>query len=326
MAKVSVVPGIMTRVTIRIKLFVAQVTHSLRFLYAWFFIAHNKSQAADGAFLDRVYQVYLHRKPDDDGRRTYLALLRNNHLSRLGVLRGIMHSTEFYQRAIFVRLPAEALHAARVALVQHHIPPAQEIVDLGGASVHDARGALLLMGYPYTPRQITIVDLPVAERLGQWDATAEPGAFVTPEGVQIRYLYRSLADLAPIPDASVDLVYSGESIEHVRETDADRAIQEAWRVLKSGGYLCLDTPNRALTVLHAPTGWTHPEHQKEYFVHELVDKVERQGFVITAAKSICPLPQSLAHGAIDWREMVHNSWVGEKPEEGYLFFLQCRKI
>jgi len=210
-------------------------------------------------------------------------------------------------------------------LVQSYLPPADVIVDLGGASNQNPQGALLVMGYPYTPKLITIIDLPVEQRLGQWNPASESAALVTPQGTQVRYLYRSLADLAPIPDASVDMVFSGESIEHVSEAEADQAIQEAYRVLKPAGYLCLDTPNRALTVLYSPDALTHPEHQKEYLVHELVDKVEQHGFVITAAKSICPMPQSLASGQFDWAEMVRNNYVGDNPEEGFLFFLQCRK-
>jgi SAM-dependent methyltransferase len=45
----------------------------------------------------------------------------------------------------------------------------------------------------------------------------------------------------PLPDASLDIVYCGEVIEHL--VDPDRLIDECARVLRPGGWLLLTTPN-----------------------------------------------------------------------------------
>jgi SAM-dependent methyltransferase len=55
------------------------------------------------------------------------------------------------------------------------------------------------------------------------------------------YLQSDGLDL-PLPDGSVDIVFGGESIEHVRFPK--RFLAECYRVLKPGGEVVLTTPNR----------------------------------------------------------------------------------
>jgi SAM-dependent methyltransferase len=45
----------------------------------------------------------------------------------------------------------------------------------------------------------------------------------------------------PLPDASMDLVYAGEVIEHL--VDPDRLVEECARVLRPDGWLLVTTPN-----------------------------------------------------------------------------------
>jgi SAM-dependent methyltransferase len=51
-------------------------------------------------------------------------------------------------------------------------------------------------------------------------------------------------ELAGIPDASFDFVYSSHILEHLE--DPARAVKNWWRVLKPGGYLILYVPERDL--------------------------------------------------------------------------------
>jgi 2-polyprenyl-3-methyl-5-hydroxy-6-metoxy-1,4-benzoquinol methylase len=51
----------------------------------------------------------------------------------------------------------------------------------------------------------------------------------------------NLEEGIPYDDASFDLVYSGEVIEHIY--NPDRMLEECWRVLKPGGLLLVSTPN-----------------------------------------------------------------------------------
>ena len=141
------------------------------------------------------------------------------------------------------------------------LPPARRIVDLGGGSTWDARGALVALGYPYDFEELVIVDLPPEDRHplyhSDWFGTNE-----TDRGL-VRYEYRSMADLSFADDATVDLIYSGQSIEHVTESDGDLVLKESFRVLKPGGYMAIDTPNGTVCRLQQP-GFIDPDHKVEY--------------------------------------------------------------
>ncbi|MHB8393886.1 MAG: class I SAM-dependent methyltransferase [Candidatus Dormibacteria bacterium] len=71
------------------------------------------------------------------------------------------------------------------------------------------------------------------------DADAQSVAKAQAHGIDCRV---GLADQTlPFQDSSFDLVFAGEIIEHVADTD--RMLEEVSRVLRPGGYLLLTTPN-----------------------------------------------------------------------------------
>jgi SAM-dependent methyltransferase len=279
----------------------------------------------DRLFLQAAYRAFLKRDPDEIGRVYYLRELQRKALSRSGLLRSITQSSEFRQFHGLRVHPLHAMHQARMQLVQQCLPPAQTILDLGGAAVDHAAGALLMMGYPHRPREIVIVDLPPDQRLHDGRGAEASRQVTTADGIFVRYLYSSMADLSAIESGWADLVWSGESIEHISEAEADQVCQEAFRVLKPGGYFCLDTPNAALTRIQSPDKFIHPEHQKEYYVPELRDKLQRWGFSIIEQKAIIPMPQSLQRGVFDHSELVANIGLGDDPELGYMFYLKAMK-
>ena len=57
------------------------------------------------------------------------------------------------------------------------------------------------------------------------------------------YRYHSMTDLGGLRSASFDLVYSGQSIEHVTRPEADVVLTHIRRVLTTDGRLAIDTPN-----------------------------------------------------------------------------------
>ena len=80
-----------------------------------------------------------------------------------------------------------------------------------------------------------------------------------------------------------------------------------------------------MTRRHVPDGYIHPEHQKEYLVGELTEKVERAGFRIETVKGICPVPESVRTGVFDLDEIVRNAGVSGDPEVSYSFYVQAIK-
>jgi SAM-dependent methyltransferase len=134
-----------------------------------------------------------------------------------------------------------------------------------------------------------------------------------------------MTDLSWIPDESMDLVFSGESIEHISEEEAQIVCMQVYRILRPGGYFCLDTPNAALTRLQSPENLIHPEHKKEYLIHEIREMLGRNNFLIAEEIGICPMPVSLSQRSFDTRELVQNVGLSKNPEEAYLFFVKAVK-
>ena len=65
------------------------------------------------------------------------------------------------------------------------------------------------------------------------------------QGPRIRFVEASCARL-PLPDASVDVVVSFETVEHLREADQPRMIAEFARVLAPDGIVVISSPNKRL--------------------------------------------------------------------------------
>ena len=75
----------------------------------------------------------------------------------------------------------------------------------------------------------------------------------------------------PIPDASVDMVVSFETIEHL--VDHDRMMQELCRVLRPNGLLLISSPNK-LEYSDKP-GYSNRFHLRELYTEEFVALVAR---------------------------------------------------
>jgi ubiquinone/menaquinone biosynthesis C-methylase UbiE len=87
----------------------------------------------------------------------------------------------------------------------------------------------------------------------------------------LRFLRGSVTEI-PLGDASVDVVASFETIEHVAEQD--RMLDELRRVLAPGGVIVLSSPNK-LVYSDAP-GFSNPFHIKELYFAELRDLLMRR--------------------------------------------------
>ena len=92
---------------------------------------------------------------------------------------------------------------------------------------------------------------------------------------RVEWLERTLGDLSPVPDGSVDLVFAGEVLEHLWPEDVAGFLAEAHRVLAPGGKIAADSPNRLVT---KKLGWEHPEHTVELTVAEIRELLGLAGF------------------------------------------------
>jgi ubiquinone/menaquinone biosynthesis C-methylase UbiE len=97
----------------------------------------------------------------------------------------------------------------------------------------------------------------------------------------------------PLPDESVDLLYSGESIEHTRFPWL--FLSEAYRVLKPNGQIIVTTPNREPVVYKSVSEeyCTSPEHfwlfnyaEVAAAISEFFDIKEKYGFNLTVGPEL----------------------------------------
>ena len=213
------------------------------------------------------------------------------------------------------------LHWARIRAISNLLPSADTIIDLGGAN-----GSLYDMGYPHKFKNITIVDLPPDDRNYMYK-DIEIKKTKTPNG-EISVHFGDMSDLSFLKDDSVDMVWSGESIEHIDIEAGHRTIKEAMRVLKPGGYFCLDTPNRTVTILH--TAWRggdfiHPEHKVEYYPEEIQAMLTEHGFQIKDSWGICEMKKTVEKNDFDYTELIYGKQLVNDPTNSYMQFYICQK-
>lgn len=273
--------------------------------------------------VDLAYQVMLRRRPDPEGLRTSVESLRAGVWSNLDLVDSLRASSEYTR---FVRFPGKmlghSLHSSRCQFVRS-LPPGRHIVDLGGTDLGNPEGAMVSMGYPYRFESLTIIDLPSEDRHEIYRQQARADRVETALG-PVSYRYHSMTDLSGFADSSVDLVYSGQSIEHVPPEDGRHVLKEVYRILRPGGYIGIDTPNARVTRLQQEE-FVDPDHKVEYPLEELREMIESAGLVVADCKGANYSGRGLEAGRFDLDEVAGNSGLYWDAAACYLLCLVARK-
>jgi predicted SAM-dependent methyltransferase len=278
----------------------------------------------DAAFVDAVYRKYLARAPDPSGRQHLVSLLAQG-ADRPTIAARVEKSAEAKNRAHQAGA-VEAMHASRCGWIRS-LPAARRILDLGGSSRTSQLGALVEMGYRHAFDELVILDLPPADRhdlykTGAIDAPVRHGSGV------IRYLYRSMAFLEDVPDKAFDLVMSGQTFEHVTPEEGVQVLAEAFRVLQPGGFLALDTPNRAATAVQMAgqaDRFINPDHKIEYTHAQMAALLAQSGFEVLIAQGLNHVPMSIAAGVFDVQELVTGAAQHPEIEDCYMLAYLARR-
>ena len=265
--------------------------------------------------------MLLGREPDHGGMANFTGFLAAGG-TRRQMVADIIASEEFRRwRAYPPEAFGSSIHAGRSEFVRS-LPEARRILDLGGTALAQECGALVAMGYPYRFEELTVVDLPPGDRHPLYRDSVLPERVETERG-PVAYRYHSMTDLGGIADGTVDLVYSGQSIEHVTVDDARVVVDEVARVLRPGGWFALDTPNGRVTRLQQDE-FIDPDHEVEYTLDELVALVGGR-FDVRVTYGLNWCGRSVADGRFDLAEAAANTGLFGAAEECYILCLLARK-
>jgi SAM-dependent methyltransferase len=270
-----------------------------------------------------AYEVLLDRPPDPAGLATWLPAVRSGAMPVRDLVAFIEGSSEFETRSNFsAQAMLSSIHAGRSRFVKS-LPRAQRIVDLGGTNLGDRRGALLSLGYPYRFESLVIVDLPPDDRHPIYWSEAQHEVVETGQG-PVSYRYHSMVDLSDLEDASVDLVYSGQSIEHVTVEEGAIVLKQVARILRPGGHLALDTPNGRITRMQQEE-LIDPDHKVEYTWPELAALIGDAGFEIEWAKGLNYAGESASRGDFDMSEAAAHCGLFDAIEDCYILAVVATK-
>jgi SAM-dependent methyltransferase len=146
----------------------------------------------------------------------------------------------------------------------------------------------------------------------------------------VEWLARDVISVPEIGDDSIDLVFSGQNIEHLWPEQVAGFLLESHRVLAPGGWLVIDSPNREITRALA---WTHPEHTIEYSVADVRELLDLAGFSDIAVRGIwlCQdrdrlLPLSPFDPGSDAADVLRRAALARtRPEASFVWWAEARK-
>ena len=148
---------------------------------------------------------------------------------------------------------------------------------------------------------------------------------------EVIWLTDYIYNMKSVDDNVIDLIFAGQTVEHLWPDELSGFLAESFRVLKEDGLLVLDSPNQ-------PVGkeldWYHPEHTMEFSVDEIVRLVTLAGFCNIRIKGIwlcydrrsgryLPLEPDLDQIDLDTNERITNA--KDRPEDSFIWWLEARK-
>jgi SAM-dependent methyltransferase len=134
--------------------------------------------------------------------------------------------------------------------------------------------------------------------------------------------------MVDVASESVDLVFAGQTSEHLWAHELTGFLCEAHRVLRSGGRLSLDSPNRRVT---QHLDWSHGEHTIELDEQEMSSLLELAGFQVLEIAGIwrCVLDGTLLgleDGLSDPATLVRRVATGrDRPQDCFVWWINAER-
>ncbi len=148
---------------------------------------------------------------------------------------------------------------------------------------------------------------------------------------EVIWLPDNLSNMKSVANNEVDLVFAGQTVEHLWPDEFAGFLCEAYRVLKPAGLFVLDSPNRFIT---QAINWYHPEHTMELLTNEIIELVTLAGFSDILIKGIwlcydsskgsfMPLLPDLEN--IDIENDYRVIQAHDHPEGSFIWWVEARK-
>jgi SAM-dependent methyltransferase len=147
----------------------------------------------------------------------------------------------------------------------------------------------------------------------------------------VEWINNTVSDMSGVADRKCDLVFSGQNLEHLWPDEVIGFLLESWRILRPGGALVIDSPNRELT---RPLNWSHPEHTVEITVPEARRLTTLAGFDVTKIHGIWlsrdPRSGRLlsfdpTHEDTDWSLPERLITAQDDPENAFIWWLEASR-
>ncbi len=156
----------------------------------------------------------------------------------------------------------------------------------------------------------------------------------------VEWIVRSVSDMAGVADGSVELLFSGQNFEHLFGDDAVDFLLECHRVVNTGGWLVIDSPNRDIA---RSLNWTQPEHTIEFTPDEARELLTLAGFDVARIRGVwlCREPSDDPHDPAagrlyelwpaygdepDIREIVRRTVLAtERPELSFIWWAEAKR-
>ncbi|VTS00485.1 methyltransferase domain-containing protein [Tuwongella immobilis] len=149
-----------------------------------------------------------------------------------------------------------------------------------------------------------------------------------PEAV---WISNYLGNMHDVKNGEADLVFAGQTVEHMWPDDLANFLCESHRVLSDGGVLVMDSPNRRVTKWYH---WHHPQHTAEFNVEEIVEITKAAGFDIIDVRGVwlcygaedhCLLPYEATVPFPSWPWKRRVALSASRPEDCFSWWLEARK-
>ncbi|SDC06720.1 Methyltransferase domain-containing protein [Sphingomonas sp. YR710] len=146
------------------------------------------------------------------------------------------------------------------------------------------------------------------------------------------WVANTAGDMSDVESDVADIVFSGQNIEHLWEDDVTNFLMEASRILKSGGLLVVDSPNRIITEALCII---QPEHMVEFTPNEIADILFAAGFDVVVNRGIYLTRDPVSGEFLSYQpdhlwagpwSLVQRCAISDRhANESYLWWVEARK-